>query len=107
MAGGGTGFEWICTPASVCRPKEEGPSADKGEIVLTEDSYQCLRTMSPSRLRRSRLEAAIHLPGHGTSPAHAVVTCDLAAAKALLEVAERTCKGAVDDIKIAIKETDA
>jgi hypothetical protein len=84
------------------------PSADKVEIVLTEDSYQCLTTHVPeSSWAFGRLEAAIHLPGHGTSPAHAVVTCDLAAAKALLEVAERNCQGAVDDIKIAIKEPDA
>jgi hypothetical protein len=42
-----------------------------------------------------------------TEESHAVVKCDLASAKTLLEVAENSCKAAVHDIKIAIKETDA
>jgi hypothetical protein len=84
------------------------PSETTIEIVLTEESHECLMAhVSESSSAFNPLQTAIHLPGHGTTPGHAVVKCDLASAKTLLEVAENSCKAAVHDIKIAIKETDA
>jgi hypothetical protein len=89
-------------------PTEGGrsmPGETKVEIVLTEESHQCLMDhVSESSSAFDPLQAAIHLHGYGTTPAHAVVKCDLAAATELLAVAEQHCKAAVHDIKIAIGE---
>jgi hypothetical protein len=100
--------------AMIARPKEEVHAqrdhdrdrADGG--VLTEESHECLMAhVSESSSAFNPLQTAIHLHGYGTTPAHAVVKCDLAAATELLAVAEQHCKAAVHDIKIAIKEPDA
>lgn len=80
-------------------------SENNVEIVLTEESHQCLIAhISESSSAFGPLEAATHLHGYGTTPAHAVVKCDRASAEALLAIAERSCQTAVHDIKIALAE---
>jgi hypothetical protein len=81
------------------------PSETTIEIVLTEESHECLMAhVSESSSAFNPLQTAIHLHGYGTTPAHAVVKCDLTSAKALLAVAEQSCKAAVHDIKVAVGE---
>ena len=74
--------------------------------MLTAESHQCLMDHVSERSSEfGPLNDATHLQGYGTTtPAQVVVRCDLASAEALLAVAERNCKAAVSDIKIAIRE---
>jgi hypothetical protein len=76
----------------------------KVEIVLTEESHRCLVDhVSEQSSAFPPLDTATHIQGYGTTPSKVVVKCELVSAETLLALAERSCRAAVNDIKLAIK----
>ena len=75
------------------------------EIILTVGSYRCLiKHVSEASSALKALTDATRLYGIIGTPDQFSVTCDLATAEALLAIAERHCKTAVQPVKIAIAE---
>jgi hypothetical protein len=81
------------------------PSEKQVEIILTVESYRCLiEHVSEASPALKALTDATRLYGIIGTPDQFSVTCDLDTAQALLAVAERHCKTAVQPIKVAMDE---
>jgi hypothetical protein len=91
------------------RGQDEGERAmsqpNEVEIILTVGSYRCLiEHVSEASPALKALTDATRLHGIVGTPDQFSVTCDPATAQALLAVAERHCKAAVQPVKVAIAE---
>ena len=73
------------------------------EIVMTRESFDCLEKLIPREVSEG-MPAPVFMQASGTTPHQVVLTCSLAIAETLLDIARHPCGPAAEDIRIAIAE---